>query len=518
MLAEKHDMPFLGRLDPEIPEHRKYFIDREKEKDDILSRIKFHEETGQFYLGILCGSPGCGKTTFSKYVAHEKKAESVYIDLNKHVMLQTPHSYGDIRISPNAIISFFCDLEIAIIERIKLMTNNKDGGIINIDHKNRRKKYDQILKGIEIPELDRDEFNLLLNNKKNDKVGKVRINFLDVLMNPIIKNFLKLTSYLSGDQRILIFADNLDYLHTEDMCLLLMIFYKLALISYKGKFLFSVICSGRPVNSGVMRGSFRCLYRGEMNVSELTLKDVDLLKVIDARINQSKYADKIILEKDLKDFIVKFCCGNIQKGIDIYSAFILDYECRIKPKRPYNLQHACSMQYAFSLPYFKENVPDIFDNKSLPGAIKNNAPILFAILLSLPERAKIDKSYFDSFRVRAREIVISHSADQRRAVKNITNKEIQECLYVAIKMYLIRRLDTDSIVVSDMVKDSSRVEGWYCSLTQRGLLMLKMIKNQHYLNSTRYDSLPKGVQTYISQVNVSSYDYESENTSISVKC
>lgn len=468
MFNLQSNRPYFGKLGVDDPLHQKLFVSRGFLFDEIREDMEEGPAMGRPFFGMLCGTPGSGKSTFCRFFG-SRTLNSIYLDLDEHAVL---NESGEIRINIDSFLNFFSNLEKKLLQHVGDVADNQND--IDAAMADLRIKYINLQDDTKGPDFDVIRFDLTAR--------------LSLMVEHLI-------------HEVTIIADNVDYLHPVDQYVFIAL---LSEMTRKNPHRVKVLYSGRPVNTALAKYAFRSLH-GEAISNSYELEDLTVAEIVEPRIKFSKMNSKRAKVDDEVVMIVqKLSCGNIDKVLDFYSRVYGSY---LKDKKAGQVIDTSTLYELVRRYNMHKFLPDIFDKK----IFYTSMPIIYCMLTFLRGETEISDGFYAGFREHLKSI--RRPGKDARAIKPIDDAAIDRALLLCKELYLIRRIDfLSEEALTNTVENPSNMRQTTCSLTLRGLTLLELAKTRDYNSIASSTLWPTAISNHIGNLKPGDYAYVPENS------
>ncbi|MEP3654399.1 MAG: ATP-binding protein [Litorimonas sp.] len=447
--------PFLGRLDPSNSDHSTLFLDRADEMENTKRLLRVQYNTQPDKIRLLAGPPGCGKTTFMKFLDKEIP-NSHYISLND----MTP--FGNKRLSVDDYVTLFAKLELLIDYEAK-------GGNVPFDLES-----DFLETGIWRKYIQNRSFDFSLHQIAIKEFLQSVLNKLD---NSKSKRF---------KEPIYLLIDNVDLIHVSDQHLILFILSYVVNNTNAVEVVYSTRPHGVAISNSMPREK-----EGRETTELITLKKLDVTKVISSRFEHEKNGIELsdFMTVESRELLEALSDSNVPLGFDIVSRVL-------NTSQDFNLPLQKDKLVKFCLGNERSStlLPDIF---SFHDYNLGKVPVAYAMLLALKSPSWINADFQDQYTELLKEL---SGRNRKRVTKASINKILNKCRHSR----LVRRIGVMSKdVIQNNLQTGDDLFGFKVALTSRGKSILEEIcMMEEYQSWSCFEKLPFGVQRKIKAASI----------------
>lgn len=438
---------------------------REEDEHKLLELMKLSFQSQGDGSIAICGTPGCGKTTLTKFMCHRinnGKYEDIdfvadRVDIDRYAPKRRGSSKR--RLSASQYISFFSLFEAML---------RKHAGVI-------------------VDELKTN----ISQNRNYDRFRAMEVNDgvedFDEIMQLIIEDLLPIGD--SVKKKLLIFCDNIDFIDPADQYLFVGIFGTLSADNNNIRCVFTA----RPVSTALIRYTFRNVLTQDIS-DVYHLKDLDVRTVVNARLNRVDWRLENVATESAIDIIRSLGCGNLDFCLNIAKCLYLERDTSLYLDTPQNM-----LAFLES----RSLIPDIFVRLFKEAKV----PYLYTVLLSLPDTTLIDQRYWKKFNKLVKKI-------RNDMIEPIKYERLKDVLYDCVEAYLIRRVKIADLESAKKIYEKrEEMDHSYCALTERGMTLIHYAKFLSEL-SPNFMPYPTSVRDNVLQRNTSAHKFTPENSNL----
>jgi len=464
-------IPDFGILIPENQLHDELYVNRKPDEEAIIELIEQLNEANIAGCLAVCGSPGCGKSTFTKYLVHRINTGIYNTNFaSKRVVLDGFYNHAG-RVTPidsYSFINFSLELRELLFE--------------HMDDELRRN----------LDSVDKWESDAVVENFKTKGRGYTENEFL------VIKDLFKSTLIPLANcvkKSLTIFVDDIDLLPTHQLHLFVEIF---SALGQPGNGI-RIVFTARPVSIALVQHVVRHLLNYQI-ADGYHLKDISTFDLLNSRFEAVGRDLKEVLSDRCIDHVRKICCGNNER---VMSEIMFPVVINHKKKQTVITDHIELHQMLAEL----HKIPDILSKLHKNDKI----PLLYILLYCLPEPTLFDDSFVEKFNRAAMMIRGTESTEKI----SLSQKELQSVVARAIDYYAVRRVDFDSIeTLEDIHYNRDSISHSVIALTESGLTLLRYLKHTLSL-SDQILKYPIPVQQFLAKDrNFNTYSYTPENPNL----
>ena len=464
--------PNLGIISPNKTEHEKLYINREEDEIRLLTLIQEANAANISGCIPVCGSPGCGKSTFSKFLVHKINNKTYTTDfIARRIALDNFYNFGD-KITPIdsfAFIDFIINIRTILLEHAEKPITSAENKIDNLESNAVYKSF----------------------QTKGDNYTTEDFLIIKDLIKPILRELAA-----KVQKTLTIFVDDIDLLPTHQLLLFVEIFSTLG----QPENGIRIVFTARPVSIALVQHMVRHILNNQI-AYDFHLRDINTFDLLEGRFNAVDRKVSEVLSNECIDHIRKICSGNNDRVMkNIVFPLLKIYEQRKKSFSDEKELHANLVE--------KELIPNILSKLYH----QDKLPLIFVLLYSLKEATIFDKKFIEHFNENALAI---RGVDKDK-FKHISANKIKKVIAKSIEYYVVRRVDFDSVeTLENIYQNRDSVDNSAIALTESGLTQLRYLHLtlEHNDDLRRY---PLPVQEFIESKSRSyiNYNFVTENPNL----